>query len=88
MACVRDARHGCNIYSILYPLEGVTFSVKITCTFFMFLSVWEKIMSCVYIYMHIWNKRVCVATCRHVSFLFEGDLKEIKKKIDIKIKNK
>ena len=31
---------------------------------------------------------MCVATGRHVSFLFEGDLKEKKKKNDIKIKNK
>ena len=57
IACVRDARHGFNIYSILYPLEGVTFSVKITCKIVMFLSVWEKIMSCFYI---LYGTKGCV----------------------------
>ena len=59
------ARHGFNIYSILYPLEGVTFSVKITCKFFMFLSVWEQIMPCVYTYAYMDQKGVCcnMKTC-------------------------
>ena len=53
------------VYSILYPLEGVTFSVKITCKFFMFLSVWEKIMPCVYTYAYMDQKGVCcnMKTC-------------------------
>ena len=44
-------------------------------------------MSCVYIYAYMEQKGVCcnMKTC---VVLFEGDLKEIKKKIDIKIKNK
>ena len=32
-----DARHGFNIYSILYPLDGVTCSVEQTYKKFMFL---------------------------------------------------
>ena len=69
IACVRDARHRFNIYSILYPLEGVTFSVKITCKFFMFLSVWEKIMSCVYIYAYMEQKGVCCNMKTRVVFI-------------------
>ena len=54
----------------------------------MFLSVWEKIMPCVYTYAYMDQKGVCCNMKTCVVFIWRGFERNLKKKIDIKIKNK